>query len=115
MAMCNTPTWIFLAALSTGTATRLWLSLRQIRHVRAHRGAVPETFADAIPLSAHQKAADYTVAKARLGIISVLIGAIVVLALTLGAGIQLVSDASGAVLPTASLSQCTAQLVSAFA
>src|SRR5207302_1403575 len=55
-----------------------------IHHVRAHRDAVPRTFAEAIPLAAHQKAADYTVAKARLGMIDVLLGAAVLLALTLG-------------------------------
>jgi STE24 endopeptidase len=58
-------TWAFLAALALSTATRLWLALRQTRHVRAHRDAVPGMFADVIPLSAHQKAADYTVAKSR--------------------------------------------------
>jgi len=115
MAMFNALTWIFLAALAAVTATRLWLSWRQMRHVRAHRGAVPETFAEAIPLSAHQKAADYTVAKARLGILSVLMGALLVLALTLGGGIQLVSDAWGAVFTTGSLAHGTALLISVFA
>ena len=60
-------TWLFLAALAAATGTRLWLAARQVRHVRAHRDAVPASFAGAIPLAAHQKAADYTVAKARLG------------------------------------------------
>ena len=82
--MTNAFTWVFLIALGLATATRLWLALRQIRHVRAHRDAVPRTFAEAIPLTAHQKAADYTVAKARLGMIEVLLGAAVLLALTLG-------------------------------
>jgi STE24 endopeptidase len=84
MAMFNALTWTFLAALVAVTATRFWLSQRQIRHVRAHRGAVPPTFADAIPLSAHQKAADYTVAKARLGMIELMIGTAALLLLTLG-------------------------------
>jgi hypothetical protein len=70
--MSSALTWTFLAALIAATATRLWLALRQIRHVRAHRGAVPRTFAEAIPLASHQKAADYTVAKARLGLVSLL-------------------------------------------
>src|SRR5688500_4539640 len=82
--MFNALTWAFLAALVAGTATRLWLAQRQIRHVRAHRDAVPGTFADAIPLAAHQKAADYTVAKARTGMLDVLIGAALLLILTLG-------------------------------
>jgi len=80
----NAFTWVFLIALGLATGTRLWLAARQMRHVRAHRGAVPGTFAEAIPLTAHQKAADYTVAKAWLGMIDVLLGAAVLLALTLG-------------------------------
>jgi STE24 endopeptidase len=80
----NALTWTFLAALAAATVTRLWLSQRQIRHVRAHRESVPRTFADAIPLSAHQKAADYTVAKTRIGMLDVLIGAVLLLVLTLG-------------------------------
>ena len=75
MTMFNAFTWTFLAALLAATATRLWLSQRQIRHVRAHRGAVPPTFADAIPLAAHQKAADYTVAKTKFGMVDNVFGA----------------------------------------
>jgi STE24 endopeptidase len=82
--MFNALTWTFLAAVLAATATRLWLSRRQIRHVRAHRGAVPPTFADAIPLSAHQKAADYTVAKSRAGMLELLIATAALLVLTLG-------------------------------
>ena len=88
--------WIFLAVLAAATATRLWLALRQVRHVRAHRGAVPATFAEAIPLAAHQKAADYTVAKARLGMIDIALDAVVLLALTLGGRLQWLSGAVGA-------------------
>jgi STE24 endopeptidase len=85
-------TWIFLAALGAAMATRLWLAQRQIRHVRAHREAVPRMFADSIPLSAHQKAADYTVAKARLGIVDTLLDALILLALTLGGALQWLSE-----------------------
>jgi len=84
----NAFTWTFLAALAAATLTRLWLAQRQVAHVRAHRDAVPPTFADAIPLSAHQKAADYTVAKARLGMLDVLLGAAALLVLTLGGLLQ---------------------------
>ncbi len=80
----NAFTWAFLAALLAATLTRLWLAQRQVVHVRAHRDAVPAEFADAIPLAAHQKAANYTVAKARLGMLDVLLGAAALLALTLG-------------------------------
>jgi STE24 endopeptidase len=110
----NFLTWLFLAALALATATRLWLAARQMRHVRAHRGAVPGTFAEAIPLSAHQKAADYTAAKARLGMIEVLLGAALVLVLTLGGLLQALSDAWAAPLTRGSLAHGTALLVSLF-
>src|SRR3954466_12457821 len=93
--MPNALTWLFLAALVVATSTRLWLGLRQIRHVVAHRAAVPPSFADSIPLSAHQKAADYTAAKTRLGALDVLLGAAIVLVFTLGGGLQWVPGSLG--------------------
>jgi len=101
--MPNALTWIFLVALAAATATRLWLAWRQIRHVRAHRGAVPATFAEAIPLSAHQKAADYTVEKTSFGMISVLLQALLLLALTLGGLIQWLAERWEALLPLESI------------
>ena len=82
--MLNAFSWLFLAALAAATLTRLWLARRQVAHVRAHRDAVPPGFSEVMPLAAHQKAADYTVAKARLGVVDLLAGTLVLLALTLG-------------------------------
>ncbi|MGA7395139.1 MAG: M48 family metallopeptidase [Terrimicrobiaceae bacterium] len=82
--MGNALTWLFLAALAVVTATQLWLAMRQIRYVSANRDAVPEMFAEAISLTSHQKAADYTLAKARVEMLEVAFGAIALLALTLG-------------------------------
>jgi len=96
-------TWLFLAALALAIGTRLWLATRQMRHVRAHRGAVPESFASAITLAAHQKAADYTVAKVRLGIVDAVLDAAVLLALTLGGLLQAIIELWGRWLPTDSL------------
>ncbi|MCU0897203.1 MAG: M48 family metallopeptidase [Burkholderiales bacterium] len=79
---------VFLAALACATAIRLWLAWRHMRHVRSQRAAVPAAFAESITLDAHQKAADYTVAKTRLGIVDILIGATLLLALTFGGGLQ---------------------------
>ena len=110
----NALTWLFLAALCLATATRLWLALRQIRHVSAHADAVPASFSDVIPLAAHQKAADYTVAKARLGMLDLMVGAVLVLALTLGGLLQGLSDAWGLLLAPGSLAHGTALLVSLF-
>lgn len=110
----NLLTWLFLAALALASATRLWLAQRQIAHVRAHRDAVPDTFAEAIPLAAHQKAADYTEAKSRLGMVDVLVGAALLLALTLGGLLQWLSDAWGAAFNPGSLAHGTALLLSVF-
>lgn len=101
--MTNAFTLLFLAALAAATATRLWLALRQSRHVRAHRDAVPDTFEGAIPLASHQKAADYSVAKVRLGIVDLAIGAATLLALTLGGALQAIADAWSLVLDPSGL------------
>ena len=89
----NAFTIAFLALLATGTLLQLWLSARQIRHVRAHRGEVPEAFADSIGLAAHQKAADYTLARTRLGMVETLYEALLLLAWTLGGGLDLLDSA----------------------
>jgi STE24 endopeptidase len=109
--MSSAFTWVFLAALALATATRLWLALRQVRHVRAHRDSVPRTFADAIALPAHQKAADYTVAKTRLGIVDTLLDAVVLLALTLGGLLQALSDLWERLLPAGSLAHGSALIL----
>ena len=81
-------TALFLVALGAGLLTRLWLARRQMRHVAAHRGAVPPAFAAIIGLDAHRKAADYTVARVRFGIVDVLVSALLLLALSVGGGLQ---------------------------
>ena len=85
----NSPfTVLFLLALASSTGLRLWLAQRQFRHVAAHRQAVPSDFSSQVPLEAHQKAADYTCAKVRLGQLDTLLDAAVLLGLTLGGGID---------------------------
>lgn len=80
-------TFLFLAACALTLAGRLWLTLRQIRHVAAHRVAVPAGFAERISLAAHQKAADYTVDRNKLVILTTLVDAALLLAFTLGGGL----------------------------
>jgi len=104
-------TWLFLAALAAATATRLWLARRQVRHVAAHRSAVPASFAGSIPLESHRKAADYTVAKTRLGMIGVLLHAAVLLAFTLGGALQLILDLWASAFSRGSLAHGTAALL----
>ncbi|MGV3655071.1 MAG: M48 family metallopeptidase [Noviherbaspirillum sp.] len=84
---------LFVAFLALTLLVRFWLAARQIRHVRAHRGAVPAQFAEKIPLAAHQKAADYTVAKNKLGLVLLLVNAAVLVCFTLLGGLQWLSAA----------------------
>jgi len=88
----NTFTFIFLVALAMSYAVEFWLARRQFAHVLAHRDAVPEAFRDTITLEAHQKAADYTVAKGRLGEIDRAVSLAVLLLFTLGGGIDWVAE-----------------------
>ncbi|MFO7189131.1 MAG: M48 family metallopeptidase [Pseudomonadota bacterium] len=83
---------VFLAAVVLGILTRLWLGLRHMRHVARHRDRVPANFAGHVSPEAHRKAADYTVAKTRLHCIDEVVSALVVLALTLGGGVQWFHD-----------------------
>lgn len=80
----NSFTLIFLLALALCYATQFWLSKRQFDYVKKHRSSVPDAFKDRVSLEAHQKAADYTIEKGRLGIIDSIIGIIVLLCLTIG-------------------------------
>jgi STE24 endopeptidase len=91
-------TVVFLIAVAVTTGTRLWLAGRHVRHVLAHRDAVPAEFAANVPLSAHQQAADYTAAKTRLGRWETLASVALLLVFTLGGGLQFLADAWSGVL-----------------
>ena len=79
---------VFIAALILTATLHVWLALRHLRHVAAHRAQVPQEFAERIPLSEHQKAADYTCAKTRLGLVDFVVGTVLLLALTYGGLLQ---------------------------
>ncbi|MGN6807624.1 MAG: M48 family metallopeptidase [Trinickia sp.] len=81
-------TVVFAVTVLAMVATKLWLASRQIRFVAAHRSAVPKQFAGTITLAGHQRAADYTVVRTRLGMIEVVVGAALTIALTLLGGVQ---------------------------
>lgn len=89
---------LFAAFLLATLAIKLWLSSRQLRHVASHRNAVPEQFAAKIPLAAHQKAADYTIAKTKLKIVMLVVNAIVLVGFTLLGGLQWLSATLSAAL-----------------
>ena len=82
----------FVSALLLTTLTKLWLAQRHLAHIAAHRDAVPPAFHEQIDLGAHQKAADYTRAKTRLGMLGGLFEMLLLLAFTLGGGIQSLAD-----------------------
>jgi STE24 endopeptidase len=101
---------LFVAAIAVSLGLRIALSRRQERHVLAHRDEVPSPFQGKIPLEAHRKAADYTVARTRFGRVAAVWDAVLLLALTLGGGL----DALGRLLPGGTLLGATAFVLTAF-
>lgn len=85
-------TAVFCALLLGGLLTRLWLAHRQIRHIALHRDQVPSAFAGTVDLAAHRKAADYTIAKGRLGVLEMGLGAAVLIGWTLLGGLDLLNQ-----------------------
>src|ERR1700761_3748442 len=88
-------TVLFVIAVVAMVGTKLWLASRQIRFVAAHRESVPQLFSGTIALSAHQRAADYTIERTRLTMIEIVVGAAVLIGLTLLGGVQALSLAIG--------------------
>ena len=88
----DSSSWIltatFTLALAISTTLKVWLSIRQARHVALHRNKVPTAFSQNVPLSAHRKAADYTIAKTRTGLLEIAMGVIVLVAWTLLGGLS---------------------------
>ena len=92
---------VFAFALLASLAVKFWLATRQMRHVAAHRNRVPAAFAGRITLEAHQRAADYTLAKGRLGLIATAFGAAVVLGWTLLGGLDALNAGVRELVPAA--------------
>ncbi len=112
-------TSIFVILLFATTIVRIWLGRRHISHVLGHRNQVPAAFDGNISLEAHQKAADYSADKTKLVIIEAIIQSILLLALTLGGGLQLIDNIWRESLPNQEIIRgalviCTAMLVSSF-
>ena len=82
---------LFVSFFLISLSLRFWLAGRQVRHVLANRAQVPPEFASRIPLDAHQKAADYTVAKTKFGMVATLAGGFVLIGFTLLGGLQALS------------------------
>ncbi|MEO6319872.1 MAG: M48 family metallopeptidase, partial [Polaromonas sp.] len=86
-------TLLFSALLVLGLLTKFYLATRQTRHVTQHRDKVPPAFASTITLQSHQKAADYTIAKTRLGMLEMAFASVLLLGWTLLGGIDLLNRA----------------------
>ena len=78
----------FAAALLASLAVKFWLATRQMRHVAQHRNQVPAAFAATVTPEAHRKAADYTLAKGRFGLLTTAFGSAVLLGWTLLGGLD---------------------------
>lgn len=90
--MTTTFSVLFVTFLLIMVGLKYWLALRQIRHVSQNADRVPAQFADKISLDAHQRAASYTIAKQRLGLVQTASGAAVLVVLTLLGGLQWIAD-----------------------
>ena len=104
----NTFTIIFLIALIISSSIQFWLAKRQANYVADHRSAVPEAFKTKVPLEAHQKAADYTLAKVKLGDIDGVVGIIVLLLMTVGGVINFIFEYWSSSVPSPLLAGLTA-------
>ena len=108
-------TSLFAAALVASLALRSWLLARQVRHVALHRDDVPAAFRSTVALAAHQRAADYTLAKARLAHWQMVAGAAVLLGWTLFGGLDALNAAARElVAPRAGALAYEVALVAAF-
>ena len=89
----STVTLVFAAAVLLSLAAKFWLATRQMRHVAAHSHQVPPAFASTVTLQAHQRAAQYTLAKGRFGLLATAFGTLVLLGWTLLGGLDLLNQA----------------------
>ena len=85
----NNFTVLFVCCAGLSLLVQYWLAKRHIRHIAQHRNQVPESFKQTITLEAHQQAAEYTICKTRFGNFELFFGIILLLAWTLGGGLEL--------------------------
>ena len=84
----NLFTLIFLMATLSYVVTLLWLNVRQNKAVAKSFDAVPVEFQEKITLDQHQKAAQYTQAKLTVNHFEVIFSTVLLLAWTLGGGLN---------------------------
>jgi STE24 endopeptidase len=89
----NLVSFVFAAVLLAALGVQFWLATRQMRHVASHREQVPPAFAATVTPAAHRKAADYTLAKGRFGMLQAAVGGAVLIGWTLIGGLQALNAA----------------------
>ena len=85
-------TQLFLVLAVATTLFKLWLDQRHIGHVLRHRDKVPQPFDGSVSLAEHQKAADYTAANNRLGLLDTVLDTALLILWTLGGGLALLDS-----------------------
>lgn len=80
--------WLFIIFALASYGTKIWLSMRQMRYVKAHRSQIPADFTEHISLASHQRAADYTIAQQRFGILENVWSLIILLVWTILGGLN---------------------------
>jgi len=90
-------TLVFVVVVLAGLALQLWLNARQAGHIRAHAHRVPDPFRQRITLADHQKAAAYSVARLAVERWDLVLSTVLLLAWTLGGGLNLLNSAITAV------------------
>lgn len=85
----NSFTILFVLLLVCTMAAQWLLVRRHVAHIRANRDSVPQAFQEHIPAESHRRAADYTTAKTRAGLVEHLISGAVLLVWTLGGALAL--------------------------
>lgn len=106
---------LLVAFLALSLGVRVWLAWRQYRHVESNQAKVPTDFAERIPLQAHQRAAQYTRAKLRLGVVDLFVSVLLLLGLTFGGGLQWLIERWQGWLPDSPLLAQTGIVVSVIA
>ena len=84
--------YLFIFLLITTTIFQVWLTKRHIAHIHKNKTKVPAAFSKTISISNHKKAADYTISKSNIGIIDLFIQAIFLYLITLGGGINILTN-----------------------
>jgi len=105
MAIAFTSLFVLFLLLMVGL--KFWLAARQIRHVARNAETVPSQFAERVSLTAHRKAAAYTIARQRFGMLEGAAGVGLLVALTLFGGVQAIAATIASGLGSGLVAQVT--------